>query len=143
MWALAVVFGCFSGHWIHELSHYIVGILGDSKPELEWFDYFPILPTGVSHQKINQINHTTIRISGLSPLIWAPAGFVGIIFFILNMRPVRLMMAISIVYPALTLSEGDKIAFSNPQKFREIQENDRYKNNNYWWSILMKKVGRK
>jgi hypothetical protein len=144
-WTLAIIVGWFIGMWIHELSHYIIGVIGGSKPEVNGLPKncsVPIIPTGVTHHNLLQTSNTIIRLLGLSPLFWLPVGIITVFICMIHPSPMTLLFTFAVGIPPAIFSKDDQIALSNPTHFREMSQQGKSNNRNYWFLLLRDKLSK-
>lgn len=115
---IAIVVAYFTGAWLHEGSHYLVGWIGQTGPRMEY--YAKVIPNTVRHSEIETMDSELIRMSGISIFTWIPVGLLALALFLLNPTPVNSFLAGTPVVILVMATESDAIAARNPEKFREM-----------------------
>ena len=128
---VAFVCAIFAGGYLHELSHYFVGWIGQTEPELQWRWW--IFPVGVDHGRIETMDAKWIRLSGLSILVWAPIAIVMLTEFIGGWTPPRMFLFLTPVFVVISASKSDIEAIRNPEKFRKKWMKEKYEGRVAFW----------
>lgn len=103
--------------YLHEGSHWFVGWIGKTQPNVEYV--FWVFPNGVHHGKIDSMDAAIIRISGLAPFLWMPVAFFAAMVLFVDQSPRFLFPASVALFTILMSTESDAIAFRDPEKYRE------------------------
>lgn len=115
------------GSYLHEFSHWFVGWIGDTNPEIKWS--YLMIPNEVNHGDIETMDSTIIRLSGVSIFVWIPPGVLSLLYLLFDFTPVRLFIALIPISVILMTTESDVVAIREPERFRQKwMENDFQRN---------------
>lgn len=116
-YSLAIVLGGILGMYLHEWSHWFIGWLGKTNPDVSY--RFWILPYVVRHKEIETMDSEIIRFAGVAPLLWTPAALLAVGLFVLEQSPFALFLAFAPTICVLMSTESDAVAFREPEQYRE------------------------
>jgi hypothetical protein len=126
--AIGIV-AAYGGIWLHEGSHYFAGWLGNSEPRMIFWFVFPV---AVEHQKIEIIDSTVIRFSGLVIFLWIPLLIYTVLWFILEPSPKQLILVLPIGVSTIMATTSDAIALVDPERYREMEMADEIPRESLW-----------
>lgn len=135
-YAVAVFGSVFFGSYLHELSHYFVGWLAKSKPEVQ--RKWGIFANGVDHGKIESMDAKWIRLSGLAVLLWIPVAIVSMVQLVIEWNPTQFFVSFTPVLVVIGTSKSDIEAIRDPEGFREKWMNDEYEREMAFWPDKLK-----
>jgi len=123
LYLIAVAVGGVAGMWLHEGSHYLVGWIGNSRPEIE-SQYG--LPYRVRHQNLETMDAAIIRMSGISVFAWIPSLFIALGVAVTVPSPVTVFVATANAVVVIAATESDAVAARDPEKFRQMVMKDEF-----------------
>lgn len=122
---VSIVFiAIFVGGYLHEGSHWFVGRIGNTDPDLI-VDYL-IIPRAVDHGQIETMDPGIIRLSGVSVLSWIPLALLSVAHFFLDPNLGTLFIAVALLTVVLMTTESDIVAVRDPEIFRERWLNNEF-----------------
>jgi hypothetical protein len=130
-YAIAMFGSVFVGSYLHELSHYFVGWLAQSEPELQ--RQWGIFASGVDHGALQSMDTTWIRLSGLAVLLWIPVAIISMLELIINWNPTQFFVSFTPVLVVMGTSESDIEAIRDPDGFREKWLKNEYERKMAFW----------
>lgn len=139
--ALILALGAYLGAWIHEGSHYLIGKLGDSGPNLRFVNV--VMPTEVTHDNIETMDEGIIRLSGLAPILWLPILFAVIPLSAISPHPVTFTVSVAIAVNVVMVTVSDTVAFRDPNEFRKKSQEDGFSGTPLLKAWFDSKLGRR
>jgi hypothetical protein len=115
-YVLAVVFAILPAPALHEYSHWFVGWLGNTRPKMQGF---PFYPNGVHHREIETMDPQLIRFSGFAVFLWIPPWIVASFQFLALRTPEALFVALIPFFVIIMSTESDAVAVRDPEAFRQ------------------------
>lgn len=123
-YSIALIGSIFVGGYLHELSHYFVGWLGNTDPKLHWTPL--LVPNGVDHGEIETMSPTIIRLSGISVLVWIPPAILSQFYLVADFSPMQLFQSLTPLMVVIMTSNSDIAAVRDPELFREKWMNEEF-----------------
>ncbi|WP_225334268.1 hypothetical protein [Halomicrobium urmianum] len=124
-YAAVYLIGFIIAPYLHEGSHWAVGKLGDTGPEVDWRIARGLVPQAVRHKRIETIDGAIIRLSGLSIFLWLPPWILSLGILAVEINPLTVLI---VLLPFLVVfgmaTESDVLAVRSPEKYRERSIDD-------------------
>lgn len=106
--------------YLHEGSHWAVGKLGGTDPNVDWKIARWVWPEAVRHNEIEVMDTQLIRLSGLSIFLWLPPWILSLGYLAADITPWTMLVS---VVPFLVVfamaTESDVLAIRQPEQYRK------------------------